>query len=326
MHPALYNYTNLPIPSGLPSVMDLGGQGKIQLRTGALHKGKCMYRTTKLGLVALAAILLSNSAAIAAGDDFNNGVSLYQHGRYEAAMPYLERAAGNQGNATVHYYLADTYLRLGKTADALNEYNISYKLNPRSDVAGFCQQMIRTLSTYNPGRPNLPDPSQDKKTKQAALDPTKTIDPAKLVLPTIPEAPAITTMDVVRKWEYLERVKFSAQAQEQVKKAQIHLKTTKDLLKDAKKMASELTPTKRAWGESEKDFGARVDKGQNRKNTLMENYEKAVADAQGVLSEAKNVQSSCQRAASGADGPVPTTLVPYDGSVWSTGSNPFTDP
>jgi tetratricopeptide (TPR) repeat protein len=278
-----------------------------------------MHKSTKAGLLAATvAILLSNVTAGAATTD-TNGVNLYLHGQYETAMPYLERAAAAGGNAQIHYYLADTYYRLGRTADALSEYNIAYKMDPKGPVSGYCQQMIRTLQTYNPGRPNVKDPSQSKPEN------TQARKPGKIVLPAIPEAPALTKYDEVRRWDYLQRVRFAAQADEQVKKAQIHLKMTQDLLKESNKIAGkELIPTKRAWGETQNEWRSRVQQGGVKEGSLVAPYEKAVAEAKVVLSDAKAVQAACKRSTTGDEGPVPTTLVPYNGDEYSSGTSPFT--
>jgi tetratricopeptide (TPR) repeat protein len=319
-----------------------------------------MYKSTKAGLVALAAILLSSPAVSAAGSDYNSGISMYMHGRYEAAMPYLERAASDGGNAQVHYYLADTYYRLGKTADALEEYNYSYKLDPRSNVAAYCQQMIRTLQTYNPGKPNIVDPTTlpqyrngtaaapapvaprllpglpgypataAKGSGSAPAAPVAPVVSSRIItsftLPQIPEAPTLTTYDEVRHWEYLDKARFVSQAKDNVKKAEVHQKTMAQLLKEARKIAtSHLVPSKRAWGETEKTYRARLDRGGLREGTLVEPYEKAKADADVLVSNANMVLAACKRSADGSDGPVPTTIVPFNGEVYSTGANPFTD-
>lgn len=269
--------------------------------------------------------ILPTEADVAVGnEDLSKGIKLYNHKHYDAAMPYLERAVSKLGDATSNYYLADTYFRLGKTADALKEYQASYSLDPQSNVAGYCQQMIRTLSAYKVKSGKLPKGASEAITSHEGEAPVSKVDPKSLAMPPIPGISAGVSYDEASKWDYLTQVKFRAQAKEQVRQAEIAVNTSKDVLKQAQKVAKILVPSRRSWGETQVDYTKRAQKGSTQREDLLEPYQKAVDEAQKTLSDAKMVETICNRAASGADGPVPTTLVPYDGSGFSTGYNPFT--
>ncbi len=85
--------------------------------------------------------LLSGPGALAG--TFQVGIKHYNAGRYRHAVIFLSAAAAQQPHdSLVHYYLANALVHQGRHDDAVVEYNLSFQLDPRGPVAGFCLEAL----------------------------------------------------------------------------------------------------------------------------------------------------------------------------------------
>ncbi|HEY9681280.1 MAG TPA: hypothetical protein V6C86_06855 [Oculatellaceae cyanobacterium] len=79
--------------------------------------------------------LLGGAAAAADSSGLTDGERFYMQANYQAAVGALKREIGAAPkNATLHYYLANTYLALGLLELATLEYQNSLRLDPHGQV------------------------------------------------------------------------------------------------------------------------------------------------------------------------------------------------
>src|ERR1700761_8831462 len=84
-----------------------------------------------LRLLALAPLLLS-FAAFGQGDSLHSGVTLFQQGKYEAALEQFESArASRPADASLENFIGITETRLGRIDAANKDYEAAIRLNPR---------------------------------------------------------------------------------------------------------------------------------------------------------------------------------------------------
>ena len=105
--------------------------------------------------VALAACLLLNTLAPlpALAGPYEMGLRLYEQGNYELAAPYFQKAtAQDNTNPNAHYYLADTFLRMNKLAEAQAEYQKILALAPDSQAARMSRVGLSHLRGYLNGK------------------------------------------------------------------------------------------------------------------------------------------------------------------------------
>src|SRR5262245_144491 len=86
-------------------------------------------------LVILGGILLGLYSGLACADPYDIGLKLYAQGNYKMAARYFLEAAGMTDNPNVHYYLADTYLKLDRFAEAQAEYQKVLAVAPDTQAA-----------------------------------------------------------------------------------------------------------------------------------------------------------------------------------------------
>jgi tetratricopeptide (TPR) repeat protein len=68
-------------------------------------------------------------------DSYDIGLKLYGEGNYEMAARYFLEAAGRTDNPNIHYYLADTYLKMDRLAEAQAEYQKVLAIAPDTQAA-----------------------------------------------------------------------------------------------------------------------------------------------------------------------------------------------
>ena len=95
-------------------------------------------------MVLLLSVLVNLSAAPAwAGKTFESGLNQYTLGRFRQALLYFALAEEEEPhNALVHYYLAECLTRTGHHSCAIVEYQLSYRLSSRGQVATYCKQAL----------------------------------------------------------------------------------------------------------------------------------------------------------------------------------------
>jgi tetratricopeptide (TPR) repeat protein len=83
---------------------------------------------------------------------FEDGIQQYGQGHYQEAVLALSRAeAADPRNASVHYYLANTFVYLKRHRDAIGEYRICYALDPAGSTSQFC---VAALNGYHQATPD----------------------------------------------------------------------------------------------------------------------------------------------------------------------------
>ncbi|WP_303673538.1 tetratricopeptide repeat protein [Vampirovibrio chlorellavorus] len=99
--------------------------------------------------VACAAVVMLLAAAPAHADAYQLGLNLYTQGNYAGAIRYfLDSVAQNSLNANAHYYLADSYLKLNRFAEAQAEYQKILTLAPDSQAARLSRVGLSRLRLY----------------------------------------------------------------------------------------------------------------------------------------------------------------------------------
>lgn len=105
----------------------------------------------KKTLFALICFLLLSNSVIAADKNIktflNSGISSYKSENYIESIRILENVVTKDpGNSMARYYLAMSYVQVGKIELAINEYNNVIKLNPNSQLAKFAEEGISKIS------------------------------------------------------------------------------------------------------------------------------------------------------------------------------------
>lgn len=96
----------------------------------------------------------SNALAKSLADE---GFAHYNAGRYTLAIASLSAAlAGEPAKQSLHYYLANAFVHTGDHARAVDEYRISYQLDPQNTVGEYSR---RALISYKAPLPSPNDPT-----------------------------------------------------------------------------------------------------------------------------------------------------------------------
>lgn len=95
--------------------------------------------------IVLSLLVCCSLPAFAVGE-FESGCRFYKLKDYKQARPCFETAVKDfPTNWTVHYYLANTYLALGRSMNARREYEACLKFHPSAATAKYCQDVIVKL-------------------------------------------------------------------------------------------------------------------------------------------------------------------------------------
>lgn len=101
-----------------------------------------MYR--KFTLTLLACLTSATLPVAAVTRAYNDGVALYQAGKYDQAALALAKATGAEpGNALAHYYFANALVHVGAHDQAAKEYRTSLLLEPYGTVSAFCRAALK---------------------------------------------------------------------------------------------------------------------------------------------------------------------------------------
>lgn len=90
---------------------------------------------TKALVLTLAVIGLSGCATLrgfTASNNFDQGVSLFNQGHFEAAIPYFQSATREDPNfAEAHFYLGRSYVSLSRWRSAIQPLRTAFRLAPQ---------------------------------------------------------------------------------------------------------------------------------------------------------------------------------------------------
>ncbi|MDD3012178.1 MAG: tetratricopeptide repeat protein [Candidatus Gastranaerophilales bacterium] len=93
-------------------------------------------------------IITGSACAKDTSSNFKQGVLQYKSGNYIGSMETMQSIVKNDpGDAVAHYYLAISYVKLGKKNDAAKEYNNVISLNPASKLVDYAKQGLGYLGT-----------------------------------------------------------------------------------------------------------------------------------------------------------------------------------
>ncbi len=74
------------------------------------------------------------------------GISEYKAGDFANASGHLGAALSTDyNNPTLHYYLANSYIKLGQKDGAIREFRIAYALQPKGEIAQYSKQALSQL-------------------------------------------------------------------------------------------------------------------------------------------------------------------------------------
>jgi len=93
-----------------------------------------------------AALLVVSPPALPASPSLLQGIKQHNAGNYSQAIGLLGEAESTEfNNPILHYYMADSFVRLKQTADAIREYKIAQSLQPKGKIAEYCQIALQSL-------------------------------------------------------------------------------------------------------------------------------------------------------------------------------------
>lgn len=116
-------------------------------------------------------LITGNAFAKAESAKFKQGVQQYKIGNYIGATEIMQQVtAADPGNAVAHYYLAISYVQIGKKDEAIKEYNNVIALNPAPKLVSYSKQGLSYLGIPQEGVDvnnlpqvtNVPDINQTK--------------------------------------------------------------------------------------------------------------------------------------------------------------------
>lgn len=86
-----------------------------------------------------------------ANDPFQLGLGCYGAGRYREAVVYLSQAAmSHPASPVLHYHLGNALVKCGLHDQAIQEYELSYRLDPYSSVAQYCKLALKAYGRPSP--------------------------------------------------------------------------------------------------------------------------------------------------------------------------------
>jgi tetratricopeptide (TPR) repeat protein len=104
---------------------------------------------TGLAMVVLAFVLSIRPAA--ANKYLDDGIKEYNLGHYSEAIGLLGEAEPTEfNNPVLHYYLGNAFSKTHQKDDAVKEYKIALALEPRGQIAEYCERALRLLHGVPP--------------------------------------------------------------------------------------------------------------------------------------------------------------------------------
>jgi tetratricopeptide (TPR) repeat protein len=243
-------------------------------------------------------------------DQFQTAVTLYSKGDYQSALPLLEGLAhgSKKSDPTAHYYLANTYLKLGQRESALREYGASYRLDPNGSCSSFCKQAISSLSSETGGTVTggwqgggASGSMTPARARSASYVPTTSNTSAVTDIDIRRQLPSVPTREqLLSRYEhnpvhstklryndlYDKRVR---QVRTDIIRLQQELDKARQKQKDAWSISMQLVPNSPAYNESPSQFHYRVENGTRTQKELMSRYDDYVAACEETLKERRDL-------------------------------------
>jgi len=101
-------------------------------------------------IISILCIFVITGSAYAKGNSnlFKQGVLQYKTGNYIGSMETMNKVVKNDpGDAIAHYYLAISYVKLGRKDEASKEYNNVISLNPASKLVDYAKKGLAYLNS-----------------------------------------------------------------------------------------------------------------------------------------------------------------------------------
>jgi hypothetical protein len=138
-------------------------------------------------------LFVASIAATASADDdhFIAGVKAYKDGNYQEASVQLKQAVAAQPTAQAALYLANSYLKLGRLAQAKRAFNLALQLDPNSPKRDAILALIKDIDTRSPPKP-APAATAVAAAKTPIAAPTPAAPPPAKPAPVVQAAPVPT--------------------------------------------------------------------------------------------------------------------------------------
>lgn len=115
-------------------------------------------------------LIISQDVHAQMSPEMKDGIIAYKQGQYKSAVTSLMGALNTEfNNATLHYYLGNSFVHLKQPDSAIREFRIAYALAPDQEVGKFSKEALTNLGVdlsvgaapapYVPPKPvHRPDP------------------------------------------------------------------------------------------------------------------------------------------------------------------------
>lgn len=135
-------------------------------------------------IITFISMLVVCTSAQAASNKLRNGVIMYKSGNYIGCLQTMkEVTASDPGNAFAHYYLAMSYVKVGKIENAKKEYNSVISLNSSYQLTSYAKTGLINID---------PSAKTTSATAQGTSKETKSLPDAN-TLKSLPAVPAVST-------------------------------------------------------------------------------------------------------------------------------------
>ncbi|MGE5216428.1 MAG: tetratricopeptide repeat protein [Chloroflexota bacterium] len=132
-----------------------------------------MMNRFAMAFLALALVLSANSCATLgrfnpAYDSFDQGLALFNQGRFAAAVPYFEDATHeNPEFAQAYFYLGRAYISQSKWRAAIQPLRAAFRLSPREAQQEIMDLILdatfaAALNDFRLGEEHAPPPARSK--------------------------------------------------------------------------------------------------------------------------------------------------------------------
>jgi len=117
----------------------------------------------------LAVLCMSSGSAFAASAALNEGIALYNKGKYMESLGVFNQAKSTESdNPTLHYYMASALVKLNLKADAIREYKLTMALDPSGQLGKYSETALKSLEGgESPGAVAAASPSTKPPTASA---------------------------------------------------------------------------------------------------------------------------------------------------------------
>lgn len=226
------------------------------------------------------------------GDDFTVGVQLYQQGKFQLAISYLNAAARGaySGSAAAHYYLANALVQTNRVSAALNEYREVLRLDPNGQYGKNAQLVLKKQEGTRTGGTAV---ATEAETFTEKLDINMEAGVVNK-LPKLPVfAPESVQPSVIFLWTPADLAAYVQKAQDRLDRAKRNVEEAQNVLRRAESLSYSLLPSVKAFGESEEHLNVRRIKARRKIDELLVPYHKAVEERERLLAEENKLFDRC---------------------------------